>query len=153
VRGSVVFDDVIAGWPGFPEADRPRDQARNRPDRASGFSGRCHLEIPQRDIFPQKPGRFHLLLTPFLVALNLRFIAVPPPAVSGKKLLPVHRTQSSRGLECFAPSYPLDLRSAAVLGLAVEARRLRPDGRMRRYGDAARAGNQNHFAENPARRR
>ena len=84
MRGSVVFDDVIAGWPGFPEADRPRDQARNRPDRASGFSGRCHLEIPQRDIFPQKPGRFHLLLTPFLVALNLRFIAVPPPALSGK---------------------------------------------------------------------
>ena len=30
-------------------------------------------------LFPQKPGRFHLLLTPFLVALNLRFIAVPPP--------------------------------------------------------------------------
>ena len=23
-RGSVVFDDVIAGWPGFPEADGPR---------------------------------------------------------------------------------------------------------------------------------
>jgi hypothetical protein len=22
VRGSVVFDDVIAAWPGFPEADR-----------------------------------------------------------------------------------------------------------------------------------